>query len=117
MFYLFKAISEDDFGSLTPAARKNVESIQQIYDELKTYDAESKSFIEKLSLISIPLPRVSKKNDRTIELNNLCKELREVLLEITPFYHIKFNNHLEDVVNALEKLKNMIFEEKENQEY
>lgn len=112
MFYLFKTISEDDFGSLTPAASKNVESIQQIYEELKTYDAENKSFVEKLSLITIPLPRVSKKNDRTIELNSLCKELQEVLLEITPFYHIKFNNHLEDVVNALEKLKNMIFEEK-----
>lgn len=111
LFNLFHIIVESDWGKLTPKAKAAIDEINNYYQELVENETDSNKFFEKLSNINIPVPRKSS-NPLTVELGQNCRDLKETILDLNSLFFIKQNNHLEEVVSALEVLKDMIFLEK-----
>ncbi len=107
----FEILKTKDFGVLTPKSIDIINYLNSKYDELIQYETDSNAFFNELSKISFSLPRKSK-NPLTEELIEICKNLKETISDIISLYFTKSNNKIVEVVEALEVLKNNIFQEK-----
>ncbi len=112
MFNLFKLVIDGDYGKLTPKAIQAVSTIDSYYKELIEEDTDSDDFIKVLNTISITPPRKASSNPLSSDLVENCKALKETIFDLQSLYFVKANNHLKEVVESLEVLKSMIFEEK-----
>ncbi len=111
LFDLFDNILNQDYQSLTKATSTTLIQLKEYRDILNTLSTNSENFYQELCKISFTTPRKNKDPFSEILVSN-CKELKEVISELISLNFIKNNNHLVEVVNALEVLKNKIFEEK-----
>jgi ATP-dependent exoDNAse (exonuclease V) beta subunit len=111
LLVLFSNIVEPDYGVLTPKTKSTIKELEIFYEKLCTYEVNSPGFISVLDSISFTVPRKTK-NPSTESLNENCKSLKETVTDLKSLYFIKENNHIENVVAALEVLKDKIFEEK-----
>lgn len=107
----FETLKVSDFGILTPKSIEIVNYLNSKYDELIQYETDSKEFFIELSKISFSLPRKSK-NPLSEELIEICKNIKDTILDINSLIFTKNNNKIVEVVEALEILKNNIFQEK-----
>ncbi|MDC7249896.1 MAG: 3'-5' exonuclease [Sphaerochaetaceae bacterium] len=112
MFNLFKLVIEGDYGKLTPKSVQAVNTIENYYQELIEEETDSLNFIKTINTIIITAPRKAPSNPLTADLAENCKNLKDTISDLKSLYFVKENNHLKEVVESLEVLKSMIFEEK-----
>ncbi len=114
-FSLLNGLCEVDNDDFSPSFKKSLSDIRDFRERVETLDIDSDEFLRELEYFSFTTPRKSKKVPITEEIVEDCKSLKDVVLNLYIILFAKKNDYLEDVVDALEILKNKIFKEKRRQ--
>lgn len=112
LFETLRFVVDNNFDNLTASMINVISILSDFYYKTLSLEIDSEEFFYELVNLNFPTPRPSKKNPITEEIVENCKTIKEVVKDLKAFLFIKEHNHIEDVVEALEILKEHIFREK-----
>lgn len=112
LFNVLSILSDTSFNNLTSSMKKTLDSIKEFKENLLKCDKGSQKFYDLLNSMKFNTPKKSKKNPITEEIVENCKLVKEYISDLQSLMFINSNNYIEEVVDALDILKDKIFIEK-----